>query len=314
MDQIFNELSVSACYTDAFSARQGMEVAVDVGRALATLGMSKTIRTTRDFGQRLLAPGYSVDNWKIDNGGDREKKIYFLIHATKSPYIEDFYDAQEQSDELIEFRFDDALAKGLGLSHLWKIVSISLAGDSRFEQAAVALAEHRVSSEGESLEEVSVITFSRLAQLDPHRDFILARLRMSIANGPQLMTEAKELLPRLAVGKKAAEQLEGFRGSEQCFPEIVNHLFELNSAMLIWSGGPFSPCLDFSTESESTMNNASFAAKRRFLCTDDIERTFKLHSKIKSANKRIYFYPVPEEKVVHIGYVGDHLPTTNYPT
>lgn len=314
MDQIFNELSVSSCYQDKYSAQEGMELAIDVSVALAKLGMSKIIRTTSDFTLRCLAEGYSVAEWVRDKAGTKEKKLYFLTYATKSPYIESFYTDNEQNDELFEFRFETDIAHGLGLAYLWNSSSISISGDQRFSQENVCLSECRVTPQEESYRTVSALTFSTTQQVLLHKEGILAKLRGTILNGKFLIENAYEMLSHLSFCQKAIEQILELRGSEQYFHEVVNHLFILNKTMLEWSGGSFSPELDFSTESESTMSNREYAQKRFFLCKDEIERKFKLHSKIKSANKRIYFFPDTEQKKVHIGYVGDHLPTTRYGT
>jgi hypothetical protein len=314
MDQIFNELSVSACYPDKFAAQEGMDLAIDVSVAMAKLGMSKNIRTTSDFTLRLLADGYSVAEWARDRIGNKEKKIYLLTFATKAPYIESFYEGKEQSDELFEFRFGQDLALGLGLAYLWNTSSISLSGDPRFIQENVILSEYRLTAEEVTNNNVSVFTFSNTHQVESHKDFILKSLQGAILNGQSLIENAQEMLPYLSFGPKTIDQVREFWGSEQFFHEVLNHLFILNKTMLEWTEGRFTPDLDFSPESESTMNNTEYAQKRLFLCKDGIERQFRLHSKIKSANKRIYFFPIPEQKIVHIGHVGDHLPTMKYGT
>lgn len=314
MDQIFNELSVSACYPDKYAAQKGMDLAVDVSIAIAKLGMAKIIRTTSDFTMRALANGYSVAEWARDRTGSKEKKLYFLTYATKSPYIESFYEETEQSDELFEFRFGQDLALGLGLAYLWGASSISLSGDPRFTQENVTLSECRFSSVEEISSSVSTLTFSQIHQVESHKDFILNTLQKAVLSGQSLIHNAQEMLPYLSFGSKAIDQVRELRGSEQFFHEVINHLFILNNTMREWTVGPFTPDLDFSSESESTMNNTEYARKRIFVCDDGIERQFRLHSKIKSANKRIYFFPLPDQQIVHIGHIGKHLPTTQYGT
>ena len=314
MDQIFNELSVSACYPDRYAAQEGMDLAIDVSIAMSKLGMSKNIRTTSDFTLRFLANDYSVAEWARDRNGNKEKKIHFLTYATKSPYIESFYDGQGQGDELFEFLFGQDLALGLGLAYLWNTSSISLSGDLRFFQESVTLSECKLTAEEVTHKDVSVFTFSKILQVESHKDVILASLQGSIFNGQALIENSQDMLPYLSFGPTAIDQIKELRGSEQFFYEVISHLFILNKNMREWTTGPFSPELDFSTESESTMNNTGYARKRLFLCMDGIERQYRLHSKIKSANKRIYFFPIPEQKVVHIGHVGEHLPTTKYAT
>ncbi|GAB6057283.1 hypothetical protein [Desulfonatronum parangueonense] len=314
MDQIFNELSVSSCYIDKYAAQKGMDLAIEVSVAIARLGMSKTIRTTKDFTLRYLTKGYSVAEWARDKTVNKEKKWYFITHATKSPYIECFYEDKEQCDELLEYRFEEEIAFGLGLAYVWGSSTFSLLGDTRFTQGKVNISEFKVTEEGETNNIISVLTFTTPDQVDAHAQIIIHNLKRLLHNGQSLVDNAKEMLPYLSLCSKAIDQLSILRGSETFFQDIVNHLFVLNATMMVWTAGPFTPGLDFSSESESTMNNPEYAQKRIFLCTDGIERQFKLHSKIKSSNQRIYFLPIPEQRIVHIGYVGDHLSTTRFRT
>jgi len=109
----------------------------------------------------------------------------------------------------------------------------------------------------------------------------------------------------------ASKQIEELRGSEQFFPEVIRHLRILNKTMAAYTDGPFEPtAINWSVDSHSTLEQYSDC--RTFRCNDGNNRTFSYHSKILSANKRIYFFPFVDEKVVHIGYIGDHLPTVKY--
>jgi hypothetical protein len=151
----------------------------------------------------------------------------------------------------------------------------------------VVLSEYRVIGNEESFNDLSVFTFSKTKQIEAHKDSIKESLCSIINCGMDIIRNAKEMLPFLSFCPKAVDQIKELRGSEQFFPEVLNHLFILNATMREWSGGSYSPHVDFSTESPSTMSNKEHAQKRTFMCNDNIERQFRLHSKIKSANKRI---------------------------
>lgn len=313
MDQIFNELSVSTCYSDKYAARPGMEMAIEVSLALVEEGMSKTIRTTRDFNTRFLADNYTVANWTTDKEVNKEIKLYFLTHATKSPYIDNFWEQHEdQGENLVEYYFDGEKALGLGLAHLWDIFSISLVGDNRFSEIDIILSEYLLTGENEESRSITVSTFSTPEHVERNKDAIHEGLRNNIHCGLDLIEKAEEMLTYLSFCPNAVDQIYSLRGSEEFFFEATRHLFILNETMREWDGGDFSPELNFSSESKSTMSNKKFIQKRTFRCSDDVKRTFTLHSKIMSENKRIYFFPIPEDKIVHIGHVGDHLPTTKF--
>ncbi len=134
-----------------------------------------------------------------------------------------------------------------------------------------------------------------------------------IINGSKLLEQSERLFPNLSFSQKAQKQLLELTGSEQYFQEIVRHIKVLNETMKSWSNGPFEPQgITWNPESEPTLNQ--YATTRQFKCSDGVVRLFSYHSKLMSANKRIHFYPITEHHIVHIGYVGDHLPTPTYKT
>ena len=96
-------------------------------------------------------------------------------------------------------------------------------------------------------------------------------------------------------------------GNENFFHVILEHLSILNKAMENWSSGPFIlEGIEWSVESQKTMQH--YPDKRNFLCNDGVKRIFNYHTKIRGPNQRIYFIPVPENRTIHIGYIGTHLP------
>jgi hypothetical protein len=313
VDQIFNELSVSGCYPNRYEAREGMENVIALARSLRNIGMSPNIRTTLDFQGRSLTAGYTISHWGSDRDVDPDLRRYVLTFATKAPFIESFL--QEQED-LIEYFYQDTLALGLGLACIWEGVSLSLAGDKRFLADPIQITQRQLIETGEIQEElVSVCTLCGLEQVEKRADWIRHRLKNAIHNGKELIEKSAHYFPHLSFCRHAIDQLHALTGNEQFFPEIVRHFFALEKALSAWHSGPFvMEGIDFSSESEPTMNNPEYKKMRMFLCPDREKRTFTFHTKIKSANKRIYFYPSLTNATIYIGYVGPHLPTTKHPT
>jgi hypothetical protein len=316
MDQIFNELSVSSCYVDQYRARLGMEDVIAVSRDLHRRGFSPDIRSREDFSSRHLSTEYTVFQWTIDKTVDNDLRRYFLTHATKSPYVEFLIREEDTSEELREFLYEDSEALGLGLAHLWESPSLSLCGDARFAKDPVQITQRVLTDEGNLIEQmVEVCTLCRQEQVETRSSWIQDRLQRTVKSGRDLIENSVNVLPHLLFSQNAIDQILLLTGREQYFPEMVRHLFILETAIRDWQNGVLQlGGLTYSPESESTMKKREFREKRQFLCQDGQVRTFSLHTKIKSANKRIYFFPIPEEWIVHIGYMGDHLPTVLYPT
>ena len=314
MDQIFNELSANGCYEDKYAASAGMERMLRLSSNLAECGFSRVLRVIEGFSHLPIAPGYSISQWARDNsiGADRDLQRQLLTSATRAPYVEQFI-ADAEQDYLIEFKFDNQLAMGLGLAYLWGSSVLSLDSDARFSQPYIEVVFHQLCDHNESTETVSVSSVSSSVQLEEACRSLQERQIAGVDSGKSLVEQLPTLFSYLACGKEAVKQLSALKGSEQFFQEIIRHLVILNTTMQCWSAGPFDPQgLTWSPESESTLNQ--FAASRQFVCTDGESRQFSLHTKMMSANQRIHFYPVVEKKLVHIGYVGKHLPTARHRT
>ncbi|MCI0674045.1 MAG: hypothetical protein L0Y64_26665, partial [Myxococcaceae bacterium] len=59
---------------------------------------------------------------------------------------------------------------------------------------------------------------------------------------------------------------------------------------------------------------AQFGAERIFLCPDGERRVFRLHSKVRVGEWRVYFIPDRESGRVTVGYIGPHLSTVRFRT
>jgi len=313
MDQIINELSANGTYQDRNSADRGMQQLLTVSRGIVAIGFQSSIRTTRNFVNRKLVENYSVYAWATEtttNTIRRDFQRYFLTLATKSPYIEDFFD-KEEGGRLFEYQYDTETAFGVGLAELWGIPVLSLGSDAKFRVDYINATKMIIDEEGDSNQKVQVLNLWKPSQIEAFRDQLVGMIWQNVMNGKDLINELPHLLPHLKVCNNAHKQIEALRGSEQFFPEILRHLRILNKTMADYANGPFEPTgINWSVDSSSTLKK--YPECRTFFCNDGEKRIFSCHSKILSANKRIYFFPLPHEKIVYIGYLGDHLPTVNY--
>ena len=315
MDQIFNELSANGSYGSKYDAYAGMERLARLSRAMAKIGFGPNLRTVRGFEQLPISHGYRICDWVNEKviGVDKDIRAWFLTFASKSPYIEDFME-ESQDNSLVEFKFGDDICLGLGLAHLWGCGALSLDGDVRFTEPDIKLSRYSLEDDGsESTELVEAKSWYSEDQLPSIGEVFNEIGRRSITDGAMLLSESPTLFPSLRIGEGAAKSLRTLTGSEQHFPEIIHHFRALDKAMCEWAAGGFSPQgIKWSGESKST--KARFFKERRFVCSDGKKRQFNYHSKIMSANFRIYYIPDQTDRVVYIGYVGKHLPTTKHRT
>ena len=316
MEQVFNELSVD-CYDSEYAAHQGMERLASLSREISNIGFRRNVRVTQNYGELPLAPGYTMSHWaKGRSGGiDRDLQRWFLTFVTQTPYVEDRMVTKQQEEEVVvQFAFQGSSCAGLGLASLLGYGALSLDGNPQFASSPVTISFVKVDDHGNLLEGTSdVESWFSSDQLPEIQDRFYEVLYSRVFDGESLVDNIDSLFSGLAFSENAVSQLRRLTGKEQYFREIIRHFRILNETMTNWSGGNFSPDgIDWSTESEATLNQ--YADQRKFVCADGIERQFKLHSKLKSPNMRIYYYPYPETKKVHIGYVGKHLQTKRYRT
>jgi hypothetical protein len=316
MDQVINELSVAGGYQDEYAAAAGMQQLLELSKNLSSVGFRRTIRTTRDFSSLYLAQEYSIQRWATENTNDatrREFQRYYLTVATKGPFIEELVEEFESEVELIEYRHASGISVGIGLADLLCSFVLSIGCSEQFCVDFVKVNRISITPEGESESHVDVLNLWSVGQVDRHMARLEEIVSKSVHNGADLIRESERLFPRLSICDSAREQIESLNGNEKHFPKVLRHLRVLNKTMEKHNEGAFDPAeLNWSRDSESTMNQ--FPDCRTFECKDGVERTFSCHSKFLGANQRMYFYPIEENRVVHIGYLGKHLPTTRFRT
>lgn len=314
MDQIFNELSADGCYADKYAANSGIESLMRLFNMLTECGFNRVLRVVEGFGQLPIAPNYSIVEWATDRsiGANRDLQRLLLTTAGKAPYVEKFISDAEGGCS-VEFNYQGQPALGLGLAHLWESSALSLDGLAHFKAPFIDIDFHEICDDSESNSVVSVSSVSSPCHVEATCLLLKQKQKAGITNGELLLEKLPALFPHLNCGSEAARQISALSGGEQFFHEVIRHLSVLNTTMESWTGGAFNPQgLTWSTESESTLNH--FSECRQFKCTDGQVRLFSQHTKMLSANQRIHYYPLIDEKIVHIGYVGKHLPTARHKT
>ncbi len=316
MDQILNELSVTGEYLDRYAANMGMQQLLSISKDLTTKGFHQTIRTTQDFINRHLGDNFTIREWATEKTSDinqRDFQRYFLTLATKAPYIEYFIADDEQDDRLVEYKHNLGVTLAIGLADLWNAPVLSLGCSDQFQLDYVSVVKTTITEDGENDQDVEVLNLWRTEQIIQFNDELNKTAWQSVNNGKDIINQAANLLPHLSISENASYQIEDLSGSEQFFPEVLRHLVILNKTMDAYTEGAFNPVeINWSVESSSTLKQ--FSECRKFNCLDGQKRLFSQHSKILSANKRIYFLPILDENTVHIGYVGKHLPTKRFRT
>ena len=308
MDQIFNELSADGSYSSREDAEKGLMRLADVSGEMVNIGFSPILRTTENFSSLELCPGFTIHKCILKNIKDPRAKL-FLDYATKSPYVNDILDSR-QKGILSEFSYKSKEVFGLALAFMNNIPALSL---SCFPEGRINL-EHTILNADKSLsiKTVNAETISSIEMFIQCRDFLQNAVWNCIKNGIDLIEQFARLFLSLYLSRHAQENIASLNGNEEFFREFIRHFAVLNETARQWKKGiRFKPeGIDFSNETKRTLEE--YRDEHTFTCCDGEARLFSAHSKIKSANQRIYFFHDAATNIVHIGHAGKHLHTAKY--
>ncbi len=316
MEIVLNDLSLQTQADSVHIARRWMLDFIETAREATELGVKPVIRTSENFYATVLAPGYSLSDWLIDNYVDRDDQRFILISA-KVPFNADLQDNEIEDKQLLsEFFHVGEPAQGLGFAYLIDALAVSLLSEPRWNCSRLEL-EVRQLDENEDLidERVEIVHASRSSHVQEHTNCINKRIRSKVRDGLELWNRKDELLPSLEFCESVVKQLQSIRAGNLELQPVVKALFELESYCKNWKTGAFSLegyVIEASRESQPTLNK--YGKQRTFRCLDGKERLFDWHIKLRLCNWRIHFFPDLGPGKIIIGYVGRHLPTVSDPT
>lgn len=313
MHQIVNELSFAGGYADKYSAISGMRMLLNCINQLKTFGFSGSVCMTEDLRYRLLATDYSVNDWLYDRTVKEniDVSILFLKIMTNSPNANKLLSEYDTEAALYEFSFDGQKSIASGLSYFLKCPIVSTNSETAFCHDHIEIKKTKITQEDTLESTLRLLSIYDSDQIDRIQQYLYNLLNLHCKSGLDILN--RSIFPNLVFCDNARNQIRQLSGNEQYFQIIVRHLSVLNKTMSQYQDGQFDPIgVDHSTESESTINER--VEQRTFDCPDHRSRVFTWHTKIKSFNKRIFYYPDCEDRIVYIAHVGDKLPTTRYRT
>lgn len=315
MEQVFNECSLSGAHRDKYVAIVAMNHICQASAALVSFGFSRSIKTTEDFCTRELASGYTFHSWLADNDVPREERTFMRSRCTQNPYVEELCQAQGMT-ELEEYVWHEKPCIGLALAHLWGIPCLSLDGDVQFS-APHASITHRILQDDATFEDKSyhVLLIKNKNDVDNNEQIIRDSLFPTLQSGTDILANAAHALPYLEFCGNARSQLYNLTASDIHFSIILNIFRVLNDTMrkVVEGAQVFSPQgIDFvPRESMTTAQKPTARKARVYMCSDGKSRYFEAHIRINKA-KRVHIYADNQQKKVHIGHVGEHLPTAKF--
>lgn len=290
--------------------------------ALDRLGIPRVLRSVENLNLEI-GGGKGFLAWCNDSSLDIDSRRLIKNRLAKSPYIDgaDGLLAQTEGERAIEGKVNGEKVFGLTLAALKEGFVVILESEINPSVPTSPANVELTVLEGQNIleESINVKRFANTQDVEYHLRWIKSRNFEEISDGSLLIKRAPEIFPNIRFGRLAIEQIEKLNGSELYFKQVLKHLDILDKTAELWLPRTrFSPKgLSCSDESTSTRSNRSCLNSRRFPAPEGYSVPFwTRHTKPTGGNVRLYFHPFlsEREKVVLIGYLGPHLPTSKFPT
>ncbi len=301
----------------------------DTLRALDRVGASRILRSVRDAVDRDLGRGKGLRHWCFARGIHRDAGLLLAGRLGKAPFIDgpDGLFATAEGACAIHPTISGTSSFGGGYVALTDGVLALLPGSTWPPERPVTIDLWQVLDGGEKTERVVVDAVDSAADVGRLRDKIASKVDSTIGDGLDLHRRLNEVFPHLVLGERAMQQLDGMRGGEPSFRQVVRHFRALELAAQEWTKGSLlrPKGITLSVEAAATLAHGNYGPMRDFPTpTGFSSDRWSLHTKLTGANWRIY-YKIQEERPtskdgneagavrIAIGYIGPHLPTVNYP-
>lgn len=319
LEMVFNELSLRPLATDTYAAQQRMSTLLQTIIAATRYGVKRVVRAHSKLEAEELAPGYPIARWLNDQHVDKELRRLFLTLTTKAPFLEDISQPDiEQKVSLSDASYAEKQAAGLGVAYWLEALAISLRSEARWDNSHLQIRIIQIDESSEISETTEEIPHASAENhVQDHVAWIKTRLQQEehlvIHDGITIWKEKETWFPHLSFCDNVQEQLQNLLHGNLLLIPIMKRLHELEEFCEVWHEGPF----DYekmrskvTNESEATMG--MYGNERTFVCPDGISRAFRWHVRLTPGAWRLYFFPLPEEKKLIIGYIGPHLQTTRF--
>ena len=324
MDQVFNELSLSASLPDSYAAHAALLELKKASDKLKALGFSPQIRVTEDFANRCIMPDCTIHEYLRRPAGGQERTLRQLLlkRFSNAPYVEQLC-TDAGMTILEEYVIDEEPCKGLALASLWDIPALSLDGDARFVPPYVTLTRNSLNEADAAVseEEYQVGLICGEKDIPHHEEIIKARFYEPTNTGKELLAYARRRLTYLLFSTAAEDQLRDMPQGYIWLPRIRKILEELQRAMqeavetrnFCPKGFKYTPAEgDTATQGKKGQKH-TFRFVEANKQGNNVERSRLCESHMRiTGGDRVYFFADTGKETVYVGHVGEHLPGKKY--
>ena len=311
-DLVFNERSLSPPFLDPTEAAARMKQFLTLLSTVKTHSRSTgiSLRTSIPLHAWLLAPDYSISQWRNDKSVDIELRRKLLAVGFNWPAITEQAEPDLMSRHLgSECLHEGQRADGLGLA--WLLDGLAISFDQQpWVLSTIPLTETTIGP-ADTIEHQPVQV--RHASRDQHADEHASWLRPSlvVSDGLDLWNRRSVLFPRLSFCSRVERQLEDLDRGHPLLDQVLARLQRLDAYVSSWTTGPFDiRALGIKITPESDPTLSAYETEHTFVCPDGQERRFSLHARMTPDAWRLFFYPVRPGEIV-VGHIGKKLPTVS---
>lgn len=317
-DLVWNELSIinlldpiSPLWAkNPADARCRMECLVELMRKWAMAGQPRVIRIPNSI--IMLAPGYSLDQWRNDSLASRDQRQLFRLYATRRPELTEVLQEIRDRADISQMLCEGHSVQGLLAAWLVGGIAVSWDTHSLWGQTVIDCILHELGPSGDLLERhADVPHASEVGHIDFWLSARASQRDQYLLDGPLVLQLAAEWLPALRFVGSALHQLPQWASNREGWPFVLRALCQLQDLCTKWGDHPFphdqisSPC---SPEAARVDNSPQLRSTREFVCEDGKPRYFTWHIKHYKLNLRIHYDPDDRLRIVRVAHIGGHLP------
>lgn len=321
LDIVLNELSLQPAPVAATErmAKQLMATFVHTLLTATRLGLNRTLLTHQDINYIDISAGYPIARWRNDLEVDIEARRYFRTLATKAPYIDSVDDPEKRERlQLRQVNYDGRTAQGLGCALILDTLSVSLASRQDWGAHRLRVTVERLEDDGNLVEDFDEVAHAcSPVHVEQNRSWLEERQKSEVFQGKELWQQRGSLFRSLEFCAGVEDSIVGLGSSDELFLQIRKKLFQLEMFCQEWTEGPFDETripFKVTPESKPTLDTKKYRAMRTILCPDGTRRVFSWHGRLTPGNWRIFLFPLESTRRLIVGYIGEKLPTVEYPT
>ena len=317
MQMILNELSARFPVESTELGKQLMDYFLETCFEVKKIIHNDSILLDQDYNSFELAPEYRIEQWRNDPTVDMENKRKFRVLLNKSIiYNSEEFEQESEFYFRMEFQHKEHASKGCLLVYEMDGVAVSFLSSEYWKIAEIEGKYTELEDDGELKQsQVKIPNVSYNENVNLFKEYYEQKKKdwryTEIKSGQDILRHAKKAFPNLIFCENAIRGCIKNVGVSEA-GQVYKRLLELQHAIEEMKNKFDKNMLTKATpESEATLKQ--FKAEHTFQLPDGKGQIFSWHIRYTGGYAgRIFFHPVPEEKIIYIGHVGHKLPTVKY--